>query len=407
MAQRFLALLVLCCLWLPGLSHANEAAAAKAQMSPELRYLEGLTCLQQSDAGCAQVALAGLNPASPYAKILEAQLAASQQDFDSALRLLIPLQAETTLLPQAIGSLHATLALAYENQDNPLRAVEQRFLAEPFLTDNAAVEANQRKLWESLAAQPRDTLLEMRGESASSVIQGWIDLALAVHDNERREQAVAQWRLAYADHPLSDAVLAMIVASQDQTRAIPGSLSGKVAVLLPLDTEVYAAVADALRQGIVTAHQVQQSAAELTFYASGSSQEETLATYQQALVDGAQYVIGPMTRDEVNALAASTLVEVTTLVLNQPDLKTPANDKLFWFGRPLEAETRQVAEIGRELGMQSALVIYAQSPLGERMATPSSPPGRKAAAASATRPASRRKPTWPNCVRQWPPIRPT
>lgn len=368
MAQRFLALFVLCCLLTPALSVANETAATKPQKSPELRYLEGLACLQQSDTGCAQVALAGLNPASPYAKILEAQIAASGQNFDSALRLLIPLQAENDLLPQAIGSLHATLALAYENQDNPLRAVEQRALAEPFLTDNAAVEANQRKLWENLAAQPREMLLEMRGESANTTIQGWVDLALAINFNERREQAIAQWRQAYPDHPVTDAVLAMIAGSNDNTRAISGSLSGKVAVLLPLETPAYAAATDAIRRGIVAAHEAQQSSAELTFYASGSGKEEMLAVYQQALVDGAQYVIGPMTRDEVNALADSTLVSVTTLALNQPEVKTAAMEKLLAFGRPVEAETRQIADIGRGLGMQSALVIYAETPLGERMA---------------------------------------
>lgn len=353
----------------PALSHANETAASKPQIAPELRYLEGLSCLQQSDAGCAQVVLAGINPASPYAKLLEAQLAVLRQDFDNALRLLIPLQAETALIPQASGSLHATLALAYENQDNPLRAIEQRALAEPFLSGNSDVEANQRKLWDTLVAQPRDTLLEMRGESPNSVIQGWVDLTLAVHSGERREPAIAQWRLAYPDHPATDAVLAAIAGSRDGARPVSASISGKVALLLPLETEAYAVAADAIRRGVVAAHQVQQSGAELIFYASGPGPEETLAVYQQALAEGAQYVIGPMTRDAVNALAGSPSIPVTTLLLNQPDIQSAAHENLFWLGRPVDAEARRIADIGRELGMQSALVIFAGTPLGERMAS--------------------------------------
>jgi outer membrane PBP1 activator LpoA protein len=38
------------------------------------------------------------------------------------------------------------------------------------------------------------------------------------------------------------------------------------------------------------------------------------------------------------------------------------------FGRPVEAEARQVAGIGRRLGMQSALVVMADTPLARRMA---------------------------------------
>jgi len=354
---------------MPGQSRAAEAAATRPQATPELRYLEGLACLQQQDAGCVQVVLSGLNPASPYAKILEAQLAAARRDFDSTLRLLIPLQAETALIPQAIGSVHATLALAYENEDNPLRALEQRMLAEPFLDDNAALEANQRKSWEILSAQPREVLLEMRGESANSVVQGWVDLALAANSGGRREPAIAQWKAAYPDHPASEALLDFIAGSQDKPDAANGAINGKVAVLLPLDTAAYADAADAIRLGIMTAHEAGQSAAELTFYASGALREETLAAYQQAIDEGARYVIGPMTRDGANALAALPDAGVTTLLLNQPETRTPPNPNLFWFGRPVEAESRRIAAIGRELGMQSALVVFARTPLGERMAS--------------------------------------
>ena len=83
-----------------------------AKKSVEARYLAGRACLQQADTPCAQVELAGMPPNSPYANLLEAQIAASQQDFDAALRLLTPLQANGSLMPQANASLHATLAQA-------------------------------------------------------------------------------------------------------------------------------------------------------------------------------------------------------------------------------------------------------------------------------------------------------
>ena len=92
--------------------------------SAEDRYLEGASCLKQADSACAQVMLAGIPPASPYAKILDAQIASTEKNDDKVLRLLIPLQGNTSLLPQAVASLHATLAQAYENRGNVLRAIE-------------------------------------------------------------------------------------------------------------------------------------------------------------------------------------------------------------------------------------------------------------------------------------------
>lgn len=346
---------------------AADTAPARVQKSPELRYLDGLACLKKSDVPCAQVALAGINPALAYAKLLEAQIAADAQDYDSVLRLLIPLQAESGLLPQAQASLHATLALAYAAQDNPLRALEQRCLAEPYLENPQAISEFQEATWQLLAQQARDALLDMRGESSNSTIQGWVDLALALQDSANGDAAVAQWRQAYPDHPAEDALLQRIARSPatGKATATAEALQGKVAVLLPLDEPALAAAAEALQAGLMAAQA--GDGADMEIYATGADQERALAAYQQALEEGARYVIGPMTRDEVNALAGSGLATVPTLALNQPE--TGSSPNLAWLGRPLEAESRQIAEIARQLGMQSALVVYAESPLGERMAS--------------------------------------
>ncbi|HQR59780.1 MAG TPA: penicillin-binding protein activator [Methylophilaceae bacterium] len=373
MAQRLLALFLLLNCLLPCNAPAAESAktstpaAAKPQKSPEQRYLDGLACMQQADTPCAQVALAGINPASPYAKILEAQIAAASQDYDTVLRLLIPLRTDTGLLPQASASLHATLAQAYEIQDNPLRALEQFSRAGSYLSAPADIEANQSQIWQMLAGQPKETLLQMRGESQDTVTQGWIDLALAVSYSPQPEHDLTRWRSAYPGHPASSALLEKISAGATVDAPAPASsVEGKVALLLPLENPAYAAVAEALRGGFLTAFATAKSTAELQVYSTHGNKDQIVPSYQLAVQEGAGYIVGPLVREEVSTLAASGAVTATTLALNQPEGKPV--DKLILFGRPVEAEARQVAGIGRRLGMQSALVVVADTPLAKRMA---------------------------------------
>ncbi|WP_109014583.1 penicillin-binding protein activator [Novimethylophilus kurashikiensis] len=376
MVQRLLtslitALFALSC----GVATAAEAVKStpptngiKPSKTAEVRYLDGLDCLKAKDIGCASVTLAGIGPASPYAKLLQAQIAAQNGAYDTPLRLLIPLQAETGLIPQASASLHATLALAYEAQDNLLNAVEQRVAAEPFLEQRPDIEANQASIWKLLSSQPRDALIELRGESGDSVVQGWIDLALAVQGSERKASSVAQWRNSYPDHPAGESLLNKIVAAQTGVKEMANGtgFTGNIALLLPLESPDYAAAARAVQAGVMAAFKAEGGRGAVQAYDSGGP-EGVAQAYQQAVANGAQFVIGPLTRDEVVTLSNQNLT-VPVLALNQPDTNLKAQANLLLFGLPVDAESRQIAHLARNSGMQTALVVAADNPLGQRMA---------------------------------------
>lgn len=338
---------------------ATETAkpAPKPQLSVEDRYLEGLNCLKQADAVCAQVVLAGLPPASPYAKILDAQVATLEKDDDKVLRLLIPLQGNRSLLPQAVASLHASLAQAYENQGNTLRALAHLSHAG---SDNPV--AAEQRIWNLLKALPRENLLELRGESQDSLTQGWIDLALAAN-GKTPSSDIAQWRSAYADHPASEALLLQL-AQNTSTSIAPEQFQGVVALLLPINESAYQMAAEAVYAGMLAARG--PTGAEIRLYGTKGDKAEIIATYQQAVAEGAQYVVGPMAREEVATLAASGQKLVPTLALNSPELETlPEN--LMTFGLPVEAEAIQAARVARAYGIQSAIIVAADTPLAQRM----------------------------------------
>ena len=340
----------------------STPAAAQSAHSVEQRFLQGQKCLAGADLTCAQIALSGINPASPYAKILEAQIAGTQRDYDSALRLLIPLQGQNDLLPQALAGMHTTLAAAYESQENPLRAVQHLSQAGLWLGDQEETAANQQHIWQLLSAQPKESLLEMRGESPSTLVQGWVDLALGMTSQDAPEYTIKQWRMAYPDHPAGQKLLQQL--SKAEPRAAPtATVNGKVTLLLPIESPVFGKIADAIIAGFMAA----QNAAEVEVYPTSGSKHDIAELYRLAIDKGAKYVVGPLTRAEVAELGTPGLVTVKTLALNVLDQDAAPSDKLVMFGLPLEAEAQQLAATARSQGMQTAIVVSAATPLARRM----------------------------------------
>ena len=302
---------------------------------------------------------------------MQGQIAAASADFDTALRLLIPLQAEKNLLPQAYASLHATLARAYEQQENPLRALEQYVKAADF-QEAAAGGSLQANIWRLVSKQSKEVLLEMRGEGSDTTVQGWIDLALAASYTERRERNIEQWRSAYPQHPASADLLASILASATAATAksSDNTINGKIALLLPLDSTVYGSAAQAIQAGFMAGltgdNTGNANKPNVQVYPTGDA-EQTRQAYVNAVNDGASWVVGPLTRDEVSALVAGS-ISIPTLALNQPDGEFKPQQHLILFGLSAEAEARQIAQMVRERGLQTAQVVVANTPLGKRIA---------------------------------------
>ncbi|OGT91412.1 MAG: hypothetical protein A2286_10125, partial [Gammaproteobacteria bacterium RIFOXYA12_FULL_61_12] len=140
----------------------------------------------------------------------------------------------------------------------------------------------------------------------------------------------------------------------------------RVAVLLPQSGPLQK-VANAIKEGITAAHYASDPSGrpELKFYDAGNPQDLP-ALYQQAVQEGASAVIGPLDKDAVSVLASGGDLPVPTLALNQitQEARPPAN--LFQFALSPEDEARQVAERARQDGHTLALVLVANSTMGQR-----------------------------------------
>ena len=337
---------------------------AKTKKSTEDYFAESYHCLKINDKACAQIAAANIPSQSTYSKLLNGIFASLEGDFDTTFRELLPLQSNKSLNSQASVSLHTSLALAYENQSDNLRALEQRVMAESAMLQiqppsQDDINTNQHQIWEILSVLSKASLTEIRGNSADSIIQGWIDLALAAKyqgDGENNQQMIDRWRLAYPDHPAKDGIAAQLfpaVATKSEMRK--AKLRGSVALLLPFSNADFYPIADAIERGFTTAKKIAKDNADVKIYPSQASPESTLKLYQQALNEGAKYVIGPLTDNEAKAIA-NVRSQTTTLILKKTQIK-PKNSNQYFYGLSATDEVKQVVKIAKDLGMQKATFI--------------------------------------------------
>lgn len=365
------------------LTFLSWPATAGPASAAESNFSEGIECLQRPDIVCAKVALQKIPPQQIYAKILEAAIAAAENDTDKTFRLLLPIQVsgaadDPALLPQATASLHASLALAYDHQADPLRSLQQRIQAGHYWQiagqkNHAQIEQNQRLIWNGLASLDKSQLVEMRGESISTSIQGWVDLALIARDQPDLRQAVADWRKVYPDHGANTDLVLELAANSTPTAAPASNKSAvnKVALLLPFASATFHPAADAIERGFMAARNTAGDETEVVIYPTNGDRESINQIYRQAIDDGASFIVGPLTRDEVTALAISRTaagkLEVPTLVLNQSE-SSFALENLYSLGLSVDTEAAQIARITRDFGLQTAIIIAADNPVASRMA---------------------------------------
>jgi outer membrane PBP1 activator LpoA protein len=91
------------------------------------------------------------------------------------------------------------------------------------------------------------------------------------------------------------------------------------------------------------------------------------SAYLAALTDGADFVVGPLTREEVAALAQVADGRVNTLVLNHTPEGVTTPRRFYQFSLPPEDEARAVARRALADGRRNAVVLAPNSEWGRRV----------------------------------------
>lgn len=141
-----------------------------------------------------------------------------------------------------------------------------------------------------------------------------------------------------------------------------------LAVLLP-ERGAFASSASSVKAGILQAKQQDHAGAQVAIRFYDTENGVSIAnTYNQAVKDGADFVIGPLTKEKVTQLLYSASISVPTLALNYTDARRPA--RFYEIGLMPEDEVAQMVTEARKKGLSRALLIAPQSAFGSRLTKP-------------------------------------
>ncbi len=300
-----------------------------------------------------------------------AGLALKEGDVDRARRILTNPRIEQQLKalePTQEAALRELRAQMYERNGQLQESISERIIASAVITDSQTSNANQDALWRNLMTLPLTDLQANAAKGSGGITQGWYSLAALSKNNTQdisaQLAALSQWQKQWRTHPAAANLPKDLRALQSVNHQQPK----KIVLLLPLQgrlTEAGTAVSD----GFFAAYYQQLGNTNLPSVRRYDSSKDVASAYQQAVDDGADLIIGPIDKDNVNIISQMKSLRVPLLSLNYPD-QQPAQPlaNFYQFGLAVEDEARQAARQGIQDGFKNALVVYTAQEISERSA---------------------------------------
>ena len=275
------------------------------------------------------------------ATLMDARLAIAAGQADVALALIAGLgrPASSDLAADTLAAKSEAL-FRLGDVSEAVRAMIDR---EIWLGDAAAIDDNHARIWAGMNAARMDGHALSMPEGADTTLSGWLLLGQIGAESERNpfvfKSRLIEWRHQYPFHPASGDFVDALLGDYRAQLEFPQ----QVALLLPL-TGRQRNSAIAVRDGFLAArfeHQDAETAPSVRVYDTG--RYGAADAYRRALFDGADFVVGPLTKSEVAAVADASRGHIPTLALNFLLQEQATNPSFFQFSLSPEDEARQAA----------------------------------------------------------------
>gem|GEM_PF-363484 len=238
------------------------------------------------------------------------------------------------------------------------------------LTDNG------QKLWNALNFLTQSQLMQLRDLTNNEELQGWLQLYQISTENsggiEGQIKKVEQWKRQNPTHTASLNLPKSIQTLYDLQKNLPKT----IAIALPISGPI-AKYGQAIRDGFMATyfhlHNQNYQVPNLLFYDTATANTDSDITiqsiYRQATDDGADFFIGPLSKDLVRQLLTIDLTIPTLALnsLNQESQQQLANNrKLYQLSLAVESEVEQIATKMAQNQHFKVLAIANQSEVGKR-----------------------------------------
>lgn len=348
-------------------ARAAEADALKSAGEARERALAEAVrrWLAAGDGGAAARLYSQLGPGTPpqvHRVLLGADVALAQGQPARATALLN--QLKPPLPPGSEpGVLEVRSRIAFATgkalEGTSLAVSRERLLA------TEALPAARARLWDGLRAAATRGADLSAPPGTEPVTAGWLDLARQAQLGDRspaqRVTLLREWQRRNPQHPAN----AAFVSAMLQAPAVSADYPARVALLLPVTGRAQVA-GGALRDGFLAAFYAQPTGQRPRVQVYDTA-TDAAAAYQQAVADGAEVVVGPLTKDEVTSVARVADGRVTVLALNFLPDGASAPSRFYQYSLAPEDEAAQVARRLVAEGRRNGIALVPQGEWGQRV----------------------------------------
>jgi outer membrane PBP1 activator LpoA protein len=279
--------------------------------------------------------------------------------------------AELDSIPQPlpredVSDLLALRARALFALNRPAAGITTALERERGLNNQDEVRANRKLIWQGLQQSAAGNADFSAPPGSSATVTGWLELGRAALTAARNpftaNEDLADWRSRYPSHPanalLNEDVLPELGVGLDYPT--------QIGLILPLSGRQQGPGV-AVRDGFMAALLQQEQSKRPVVNIYDSAEMGATTAYRRAIADGAQFVVGPLTKDDVTAIATSGETSVLTLALNQTGDDVTQPSLMFQFALDPEDEARQVAQRVTADGRMRGLLLLPNNEWGRRV----------------------------------------
>lgn len=295
----------------------------------------------------------------PQAMLVRAEFSLAQGQAEDALETLRIVDLPDRLYAERLR----VRAQALFTLDRPVAAVGA--LVERGELDGVDTYENQRRIWRGLTRPLVDVgALERSVEDRH--VEAWLELARAYRALPPADP-IAMLETTLREHPelALDPRLRFDLRERISERA---RMPRRIAVLLPLSGRV-ASAGEAVRDGMIAAQLglTPQRRPELLFLDTVAHDVER--AYDEARMQGAEMIVGPLLRDDVETLARQR-PDLPVLALNYlEDTRRRPREDFFQYALSPEDEAEQAAERVMADGLYAGIALIPDNDMGQRMLT--------------------------------------
>lgn len=265
-------------------------------------------------------------------------------------------------------------ALALEIRSNgvlaigkPLESAELRIEIGQFLQTDEALSKNQDLIWDALNRISETSIIKTLSTQQTPELRGWLELNLIARRSNmlpaKIEPWLDQWNNLYQGHEASSGFAEKLLQESKLIYINPT----RVALMLPLSGKLKA-VSEAIQNGFLYAYYNDpEQKPTLEIVNVSSDPGDFYLQYNQAIQNGADFIVGPLDKKLVNELLLNEALKIPTLTLNYADNADIGINNLYQFGLRPEDEAEQIADYALVNAQYHAVTLTPDNALGDRL----------------------------------------